>query len=222
MRLIMLGLVTMVTLSASAQVPGVSVEFGVQGNIMSSNINATLRRVASIPPPQTTYELALEEVYGLGLGGGVHLDVKLGILSFRIYGDYVTLSPDKEKFKSAVNEFFPSLSVDFVEGGRIEIYSGSANLKLVILPLPLIQPYLTGGGGIAHVKTNPVTLAFNGNPLPEIEILKAQTVWTAHVGAGVDLVLGGLSLFGAIRANWLFIDEGTSTLVPMGPVGLTF
>ena len=222
MKSFILGSVMLVTLSASAQVPGVSVDFGVQGNVISSNINATLRDIAGLPAPSGTYEVALEEVYGLGLGGGLHLDVDLGILSFRAYGDYITLSPDQGKFEAAVEKYFAGAAVEFIDGGRIEIFSGSINLKLVILPLPVVHPYVTGGGGIAHLKTEPAKLAFNGAPLPEIEFLKSQTVGTINVGAGVDFQLGPLALFGEIKVNWLFIEEGTSTYVPVGTIGITF
>ncbi len=222
MKRYILGCLLLISSPAFAQAPGVSVEFGVQGNVISSNINAAIRDIAGIPAPTGTYELALEEVYGLGLGGGIHLDVTLGILSFRLYGDYVTLSPDKDKFANAVNTYFPGASIEFVEGGRIEIFSGNLNLKLVILPLPVVKPYLTGGGGMAHVKTTPAKLVFAGNPLPEFEILKAQTVGTLNVGAGVDLEVGPLALFGELKVNWLFIEEGTSTYVPVGTIGITF
>jgi len=190
--------------------------------MISSNINAVLRDVAGMAPPSGTYELALEEVYGLGLGGGVHLDVNLGLLSFRVYGDYISLSPDKDKFASAVQRYFPGANIQFVEGGRIEMYSGSVNLKFTILPIPVVKPYLTGGGGLAHVKTTPAKLSFAGTPIPEFEILKTQNVGTINAGAGVDLGLGPITLFGEIKLNWIFIEEGTSTFVPIGTVGLTF
>jgi len=222
MKSFIFGCVILVTLSASAQTPGVSVDFGVQGNVISSKINATLRGIAGLPAPTGTYELALEEVYGLGLGGGVHLDVNLGILSFRASGDYITISPDKEKFQNAVQSYFPGAPFEFSEGGRIEIFSGNVNLKFVILPIPVVKPYLTGGGGLAHVKTTPAKLIFNGQPLPEFEFLKSQTVGTLNVGAGVDFQLGPLALFGEIKVNWLFIEEGTSAYVPVGTIGVTF
>ena len=212
--------VILVTVSTSAQTPGVSVDFGVQGDVISSNINAVLRNAAGVAPG--TYELALEEVYGLGLGGGVHLDVNLGLLSFRVYGDYISLSPDKDKFANAVQTYFPGADIQFIEGGRIEMYSGSVNLKFTILPLPVIKPYLTGGGGYTHVKTTPAKLKFGTLDIPEFEILKEQNVGTLNAGAGVDLGLGPITLFGEIKLNWLFIEEGTSTFVPIGTVGLTF
>ena len=152
----------------------------------------------------------------------VHLDVDLGILSFRVYGDYINLSPDGDKFEQRSAEILPGCSIEYVDGGRIEIFSGSANLKLVILPLPVVKPYVTGGGGLAYLKTTPATLSFNGAPLPAFEVLKAQTVWTINGGAGVDFHLGPVALFGEVKVNWLFIDEGTSTYIPVGTIGVTF
>lgn len=225
--------VVLITFSGSAQVPGapagspaqesgVSVDFGIHGNIISSDINAVLRQIAGLPPPSGTYEIALEEVYGLGLGGGLHLDVDLGILTFRLSGDYVTLSPDEEKFASAVQEYFPGATLTFVEGGRIDMISGNLNAKLVVLPIPAVRPYITGGGGFTYLKTTKVKLLFNGAPIPDFEILKAQTVPTLNAGAGVDLELGPVTLYGEIKVNWLFIDEGNSTFIPIGTVGVTF
>jgi len=206
---------------APAEEPGTTVHFGIHGNIISSDINAVVRDVAGLPDPSGTYEIALEEVYGLGLGGGLHLDVDLGLLSFRLSGDYVTLSPDEEKFKSAIQVYFP-VPLTYVEGGRIDMISGTLNAKLVVLPIPAVRPYLTGGGGLTYLKTTKVKLLYNGAPVPDFEILKAQTVGTLNAGAGVDLELGPVTLFGEIKVNWLFIDEGASTFIPIGTVGLTF
>lgn len=223
MKQFILSCMILLTCSASAQdVPGVSVDFGIQGNIISSNINATVRDIAGLPPPTSPYQIALEEVYGLGLGGGIHLDVDIGLLSFRVSGDYITLAPDEEKFTDAVEIYFPGASIDYVEGGTIEMISGNVNLKLVVLPIPLVNPYLTGGGGLTYLKTTKVKLAFGGNPIPEFEILKEQTVGTVNVGAGVDFDLSVLTLYAELKINWLFIEEGSSTFVPIGTVGVTF
>ena len=102
---------------SSAQESGVSVDFGVHGNIISSEINAVLRDIAGLPAPSGTYEIALEEVYGLGLGGGLHLDVDIGLLTFRLSGDYVTLSPDEEKFAERCSGVLPWCHSDIRRGG---------------------------------------------------------------------------------------------------------
>ncbi|MDH3251838.1 MAG: hypothetical protein OEM41_03545, partial [Ignavibacteria bacterium] len=70
-----------IAVPASAQAP--SIEFGVQGNLTNFNLGGQL-----------------EQIYGLGYGGGIHFDVSLGILSFRLTADYITLSPDKDKYRS--------------------------------------------------------------------------------------------------------------------------
>ena len=58
------------SVDSSAKESGTSVNFGIHGNVISSDINAVVRDVAGLPDPSGTYEVALEEVYGLGLGGG--------------------------------------------------------------------------------------------------------------------------------------------------------
>ena len=158
---------------------------------------------------------------GLAWEAVLHLDVDLGLLTFRLSGDYVTLSPDEEKFASAIQVYFP-VPLTFVEGGRIDMISGSLNAKLVVLPIPAVRPYITGGGGLTYLKTTKVKLLYNGVPIPDFEILKAQTVPTLNAGAGVDLELGSVTLYGEIKVNWLYIDEGNSTFIPIGTVGLTF
>jgi hypothetical protein len=100
--------------------------------------------------------------------------------------------------------------------------SGSANLKLVVLPLPVLQPYISGGAGLANVRATDVTLSLNGTNLSPVSILKTQTVGTFNAGAGADIVLGGLTIFGEIKANWILLDEGTSTFVPIVTAGITF
>ena len=147
------------------------------------------KQLAGIPNSTGTAQIAIEEVYGLGLGGGVHLDIGLGILKIRVSGDYLTLSPDKDKFKSYVQSVLPGFPVSFDEGGKVDMISGSANLKLTILPLPVFKPYITGGGGVTHVSTTDVILSVNGVKLAPISILKTQTVGSFNAGVGLDLDL---------------------------------
>ena len=195
--------------------------FGIHGNMINSKLSAELRQIAGLPAGATV-QVALEEVYGLGYGGGVHLDLDLPIISFRISGDYITLSPDKDKFKSFIQKTVPGAPIEFSEGGRVSIISGSVNLKVGVLPLPVLKPYVTGGGGLANVTSTDVKLLLFGQPIPAFKILKDQTVGTANAGVGVDLTLGHLSLYGEVKLNWLFIEGGTATYVPIGTVGITF
>lgn len=211
------------TLPVVAQVPGPSVHFGIQGNVINAKLSARVKEIAGLPrAPGAPLDIALEQVYGFGWGGGVHLDIDLGLLTIRVAGDYVTLSPDKDKFTNFIRSVFPGANVEFVSGGRINIIMGTVNAKFTILPLPVLKPYITGGGGIANVSTAAVNINFNGNPIRPFELLKKQTVGTIKGGVGVDIVLGGLTLFAEIQVNKIFFKEGSGTFIPIGTVGLTF
>jgi hypothetical protein len=217
-RLVLFGAMLLLAASASAQ----SVGFGVHGNMFNSDINAKAKSIAGIQNSTGTAQIAIEEVYGLGLGGGVHLDIGLGPLKVRISGDYLTLSPDKDKFKSYVQSVLPGFPVSFVEGGKVDMISGSANLKLVIIPLPVFNPYITGGGGITNVSATDVILSVNGVKLSPITILKSQTVGSFNAGAGLDLDFKAFAVYAEARVNWIMLEEGTSTYVPIITAGITF
>jgi hypothetical protein len=217
-RLVLFGALLLLAASASAQ----SVGFGVHGNMFNSDINAKAKAIAGIQNSTGTAQVAIEEVYGLGLGGGVHLDIGLGPFTVRISGDYLTLSPDKDKFKSYVQSVLPGFPVSFVEGGKVDMISGSANLKLVILPLPLFKPYITGGGGVTNVTATDVILSVGGTKLAPISILKSQTVGAFNAGAGLDLDFKAFAVFAEAKVNWIMLDEGTSTYVPIITAGITF
>ncbi len=145
----------MVTFTASAQVA-----FGVHGNLVNFKVSDELKQIAGLPQgnPET---VALEDVYGMGYGGGLHLDFSLGILSLRVSGDYVTLTPDNAKFQTFLAQYVGASSTAFtVDGGRIEIMGGNANLKFVVLPLPVVKPYITGGIGISQVKAQETKVTY--------------------------------------------------------------
>lgn len=218
MRRFLLSLTLLVSTVASAQ----SVKFGIHGNLINSDINATVRQIAGITPSTGALQVALDEIYGLGVGGGVHIDLQLSVLSIRVSGDYITLSPDKDKFKTFVQVVIPGLPVQFVDGGRVDMFSGSANLKLTVLPLPVFKPYISAGAGVANVKAEDVTLSLGSTRLSPVSILKTQTVGTFNAGAGFDIDLTGLTIFLELKANWIMLDEGTSTFVPIVTAGLTF
>jgi hypothetical protein len=204
----------LVSAPALAQVPGFSFGFGVQGNATNFNVG--------------TSQGDLQQVYGLGIGGGIHLDLGLPLLSFRISGDYLTISPDADKYKSYAQRLLPGVNVG-IEGGKIEMWSANANLKLVILPIPIVHPYVTGGAGLARLKFQDATILLNGLRVPvaggsyaKFLALDSQTKTTANIGAGVDLVIGPLSLYGEVKVNWIFTDPKTSSQVPIGTIGITF
>ena len=218
MRQSLLFLVLLISTVASAQ----SVKFGLHGNMINSDINATLKQIEGIPTATSQVQIALEDIYGLGLGGGIHFDLELSILSIRLSGDYITLSPDEEKFKNYVQVIVPGLPVKYVSGGKVDMFSGNANAKLTVLPLPVFKPYITGGAGLANVKAEEVTLSVGTTTLKPVSILKNQTVGTFNAGAGADIALSGVTIFLELKANWIMLEEGTSVFIPIVTAGLTF
>ncbi len=118
-----------------------------------------------------------------------------------------------------------------IDGGKMEIWTANANAKLVLLPLPVIHIYATGGIGVASVSFNEATINIPAvgvsRKLTEEEVSKLlgvdkQTKMTTNVGAGVDIALGGLTLYGELKLNWIWTEPHTSAQIPIGTVGLTF
>lgn len=191
--------------AAVAQVPGVSAGFGVHGNYATLNVEGTLK-----------------DVYGPAWGGGAHFDLQLVGFSFRFSADYLSAAPNNDEYQKLIGNLTGSTGAGFsVDGGAITIWSASANAKLPILPLPVIKPYITGGGGLAWLSADEATVTFQGAPYGKIPGSKAQPDWSANAGAGVDLSFGPVTLYGEFRYVWVFADEDNSTYVPF-TVGITF
>ena len=173
------------------------------------------------------------DIYGLGLGGGIHLDFGIPFLSIRVSGDYTFLNPDKNKYSSYAATYLGTALAQgaSIDGGKLEIYSGNANAKLVILPLPVIHIYATGGIGLARVKFNDATInipvlgisrQLSADDVSKLLGIDSQTRTTTNVGAGVDIALGGIAIFGELKLNWIWTSPNTSSQIPIGTVGITF
>jgi hypothetical protein len=153
----------------------------------------------------------------------VHFDVKAGLFSLRLSGDYVMLNPDKDKYRALLQKVIGSAAAGFtIDGGRINVYSANLNVNLTILPLPIVQVYATGGGGFANLSVTDAKVTYNGLPVTSVPGMKGQTKPTANVGAGVEINLGGVTLFGEAKVNWIMTEGETSTQVPLATIGLTF
>ena len=206
-KVLLLAIVSLFSLHAFAAGP---VSFGVQAT--GANINV---------------EAPLKEVYGFGFGGGIHLDINLPlILAIRVQGDFVTFSPDKGKYQTLLSQTAAQLGyqtnpADFsVEGGRINIISVNVNGKLSPLPLPLLSPYFTAGGGMANVGTTDLNVKYQGAAFPGGGS-SSKTNASANLGVGVDLDLIALKLYLEARYTWIFSSGATSTYVPVS-LGVTF
>jgi opacity protein-like surface antigen len=214
-------LILLAAVPAQRSFAGVS--FGLHGNLTNFRIGGELGRITGLSSAGSTTSLALKEVYGLGYGGGIHIDLAIPVLSIRLSGDYLTLSPDNDKFQTFLRAYTGSSTALFaVEGGRITMISGNANVKINILPLPVFKPYITGGIGLANIKAEDLTITFNNFKIPGFQLIETQTVTMFNAGAGLDLEFGGLAIYGELKVNWVMLKEGTSVQVPIATVGITF
>jgi opacity protein-like surface antigen len=164
----------------------------------------------------------ISSVYGNGWGGGAHLDVNMLMISLRFSGDYVTFSPDQEKYRNALATFLGNAAAGYsIDGGNVNILSVSANAKWALLPLPVLSPYLTGGIGLVQRSAGDLTVKNNGVPVSGIPSIGEETGTAVNLGAGIDLKLGGLALFAEARYTWI-LGQGKSTkYIPLS-VGITF
>ncbi len=164
----------------------------------------------------------LKAVYGFGYGGGAHLDINLPVLfSIRIAGDYTTYSPDNAKFAGILAGFNPGTTASgfSIDGGRISIFSASANGKLA-LPTPVLSPYLTAGAGLASISSSDIAVKYQGQPVSSAAGAKAQTNASVNFGAGVDLSLV-VTLYLEAKYTIIFTEGESSSFVPVS-LGITF
>lgn len=188
-----------------------SVNFGVHANFMNANL----------PGPSINGATALKDVYGAGFGGGVHLDVSFAMLSLRVSGDYLSLSPDNDKYRKGLEGIIGTAAGQFsVAGGGITMWSGNLNAKMAVLPLPVIKPYLTGGIGIASLNADDAKVMQNGVETKAYPGFASVTKTMWNVGAGVDFSIG-VTLFLEVKYVWVMTDPETSNLVPV-TIGVTF
>jgi len=184
---------------------GPSVGFGIHGNL----------GFVSLPGPEVNGTTPLDEVYGLGYGGGIHLDIEFVAISVRASADYTTFSPDDANYRSALAGLAGSAASDFsIEGGRVNILSASVNGKLTLLPLPIISPYVTGGIGLARISADAAEVSFQGMPSATYPGFASETNTAINIGAGIDLSLF-LDLFVEARYTWILADGGSSSYVPI-------
>ena len=188
-----------------------SVNFGAHVNLTNSNF----------PGPTINGSTALQDVYGAGFGGGVHLDIQLAMLSLRISGDYLSFSPDNDEYQKGLQNLIGSAATQFtIEGGGLTMWSGNLNAKMAILPLPVIKPYLTGGVGFASLNVADAKVMQNGVETKAYPGFPSVTKTAWNVGAGVDLSIG-VTLFLEVKYVWVMTDPETSTLFPV-TIGITF
>lgn len=204
MKRFLISAALLIAFTASAYAIGPSVGFGAHLNAANISVNGTLK-----------------DVYGLGIGGGAHLDVNLAMLAFRLSGDYINFSPDIDKYRTVLQPYVGSSASQYsVSGGKISLISANANLKMNILPLPVITPYATGGVGVVRMSVDSYTVTQNGTPVLSKPGIEPSTNSSANLGVGADLSVG-ITLFIEAKYTWIFANGGTSTYVPVS-IGVTF
>lgn len=188
-----------------------TVNFGAHVNLTNSNF----------PGPTINGSTALQDVYGAGFGGGLHLDIQLAMLSLRISGDYLSFSPDNDEYQKGLQNLIGSAATQFtIEGGGLTMWSGNLNAKMAILPLPVIKPYLTGGVGFASLNIADAKVMQNGVETKAYPGFPSVTKTAWNVGAGVDLSIG-VTLYLEVKYVWVMTDPETSTMFPV-TIGITF
>lgn len=186
--------------------------FGAHVNFTSSNFPG---------PTVDGGSSAVSNAYGVGWGGGLHVDANLMLISFRLSGDYIHYSADENKFRDAFRPLFgDAVNQMMLDGGGLGIYTVSVSGHMPVFPLPLVTPYLTGGLGLAWVNRDQMTTSIAGVRGTTIPTSTQGGKTTLDLGVGADVKLG-VSLFLEVKYAWIFTDGGTSTYVPLC-VGVTF
>ena len=201
--LLVLALAGLLTAGASAQV---SLGWGIHGNYAQLDVASS----------------GISSVYGSGWGAGAHLDVNLMMISLRFSGDYVTFSPDQDKYRNELARLLGNAAAGYsIDGGNVNILSVNANVKWSLLPIPVVSPYLTGGIGLAQLSSGDLTVKYNGASVGGFPKVEGETKTAVNLGAGVDLKLGGVALFAEVRYTWILTEGGSTRYIPIS-VGITF
>jgi opacity protein-like surface antigen len=205
-------LIALSAVSSRALALGPGFAFGVHANFTTSKFPG---------PSVSGVNQQISSAYGVGWGGGVHVDANLMVFSLRLTGDYIHYSIDENKFRDSFRPLFGA-AVDqmSISGGGLGIAALAVNGKMPILPLPILTPYITGGLGLSWVNRDEVTTSITGSSGNKFPSSSQGGKTSVDIGVGVDLRLG-IELFVEVKYAWIFTDVSTSTYVPVS-VGVTF
>lgn len=198
---------------ALAQLPaGPSVRVGAHGNFSLSDF----------PGPEIQGARVLQDAYGPGWGGGLHLDLRFAGFGVRFQGDWIRYGADADKFREAYRSVFgAAVSQINIDGGDLRIVTVAANLRMDLFPvIPVVSPYLTGGAGLAWVDLDEARTSIAGVPGNTFPAASQSGRTLLNLGAGVEFRLG-VSLFVEGRYVWVSTEGEKSTYVPIS-AGITF
>ena len=184
----------------------VAVDWGLHGNGASLDTKDTL-----------------SSVYSWGYGGGAHVDIHLATFSLRFSGDYTMSAPDADTYRSELARIFGNEAAGYtVDGGEVNIFSATVNVKWPVVTLPVAKPYLPGGIGLTQLSSTDMTVKYQGNPVAGVPKVPGESKMSVNLGAGIDFVLGAsVTLFIEGRYSWINTEGSTTGYIPVS-FGITF
>ena len=126
---------------------------------------------------------------GLGIGASIELDIPLSPINVRANLD------------AAMGAKLQNNGAD--TGGEVDVVAITGDLVFRPIPRVFLQPYLLAGAGIKKYSFDGVNGAEDGSD------------FTGHLGAGADLKVGPLSVFGEVSdyiSSFKFNESGESKL----------
>jgi opacity protein-like surface antigen len=166
---------------------------------------------------------ALSNVYGWGYGGGAHVDIDLLTAAVRFSGDFTMSKPDAEVYRSELVKIFGGDAAGYtVDGGEVNIFSATVNVKWPVVVFPVVKPYLIGGIGLTQLSSTTMTVNYEGAPVAGVPQGPGESNMSLNLGAGIDLVLGpAVTLFIEGRYSWINTEGSMTGYIPVS-FGITF
>ncbi len=151
--------------------------------------------------------------FGGALGGSIMFSKNYGI---RISADYRWFGSDKDKIKDAIiaeaGAQAPNINRGLltVDGLNISILGVTLN-ALAKAPLGKnVAPYATAGVGVYSVKASDLSVAYQGQNIPEGSAsVPSETKIGFNGGVGVDFTLGLLGLY--VEGRYVTIETDNTT-----------
>jgi opacity protein-like surface antigen len=181
----------------------------------------------------------IKDFYGVGFGGGAHLDVNvLRYLTLRLNGDFFTFPSDKKKVGAllaqqfSVNEGGTWVAADpaktTVEGYNARAIGITLNGIGKIPTKSVVTPYALLGVGLHIVSASDMSVSYTGlgditKDLVEGDIVsqpESKARFGLNFGAGSEFSLGGAKLYIEVRYVMIFTPDKKTNHIPI-TIGVT-
>jgi opacity protein-like surface antigen len=179
--------------------------------------------LSSFPDPVKDY-------YGLGFGGGAHLDLNvLRYLTIRLRGDYDVFPSDKSKFATAIAKEFTvgGVAADPAKTTFDGLNTSGLGITLSgIGKLPtksIVTPYALVGLGVHILNASNQTISYTGHgditqSLIDLNIIsqpESTTKFGLNFGAGAEFALGTFKLFIEFQYVIIFTPDKNTSHMPI-------